>query len=602
MRRYLLLGILGGLVVLVSFVAVLALILQSIPQDRDAETASAHSDQGIALMRQHLYHAAIEEFEAATRQSPNALDPWVGLAAVYIRLGNAPKALEGAGKAVGLAEDSPDVQLVFGRAQWLARNFSDAEKAALKVEELQPANPHAAELLLHIYFDRNDDAKFQEVLNRLETPNRAIQDLAIQFAIRRGEFRRAYELWNSFERRTLDTDILRAELALKREPGQTEIYLPLVRNLIRVGRSDDALAAADASGGTVPLHLEIAKAWWLAGNNESALRAYRRASEGRTHKMSAEVALAAITGELSHWREAFKAEWFEKDYFVLAQLEDLLKTSDPLQKALIYRYAGLYDKQLFNDAAREARTALDAEPENFEALMTLGTAYARVDRIEDALRYIQQAADRFPDRAEVWSRLGQYELQKGDVDSAEASLAKAVRMEPSNASYLYNYAWLLDQSDRKAEAVPYYERAIAQSSLSFEALNNLALIEAAAGNRDRGLSLLTRAVLSNPENEIAYFNRGNYYADLRSWKNALTDYARASELNPLNALAYVESARIHMELERVDIALEELSAALDIDPRVPDGYVLLSAAYAQQGKKVEAAAALNESKRIRELH
>ena len=601
MRRFLLLGIfVGGLAALVSFAVLVAIVFQSIPA-ADSEAATAHSDQGMALMRQHLYHAAIAEFEAAIRQQPESLDPWVGLAAVYIRLGNGPKALEGAGKAVSIAEDSADVQLVFGRAQWLARNFADAEKAALKAEDLEPSHPHTGELLLRIYFDRNDDVKFREVLDRTDNPNRAIQDLAVQFAIRRGEFRRAYELWNSFERGKLDTEIFRMQLTLKREPNRTEIYVPLVRDLLRVGRSADAIAAVGGYHGSPPLDLELGKAYWLAGNSEASVRAYTRASAGNTHKMSAEVALATITGNSRHWTEAFRAEWFEKDYFVLAQLEELLKVSPALEKALIYRYAGLYDAELFNNAAREALAALDAQPENFEALMTLGTAYARVGRIDDAIRYVQQAADRNPDRAEVWSRLGQFTLQKGDLEAAETAFAKAVRLEPSNASYLYNYAWLLDQSEREIESIPYYERAIAASSLSFEAMNNLALIEATAGRRDRGLSLLNRAVASNPENEIAYLNRGNYYADLRSWHSALADYARVRELNPANALAYVESARVHMELGRVDIAVEELAAALDVDPRVPEGYVLLASAYTKQGKKTEAAAALNESKRIKEV-
>src|SRR5688572_18440852 len=92
-----------------------------------------------------------------------------------------------------VARDSADVQLIFGRAHWLARNLNDAEGAALKVDELDPSNQHAAELLLRIYFERNDADRFQEVLDRAENPSPAIQDLAVQFAIRKGEFRRAYE-------------------------------------------------------------------------------------------------------------------------------------------------------------------------------------------------------------------------------------------------------------------------------------------------------------------------------------------------------------------------------------------------------------------------
>jgi tetratricopeptide (TPR) repeat protein len=551
-------------------------------------------------MQEHLYHAAIEEFEEAIRRRPNALDPWVGLAAVHVRMGNAAKAVEGAAKAVKIAENSVDVQLILGRAHWLARNLNDAEQAALKVEALDPSNLHAAELLAHIYFDRNDQSKLQEVLDRTRNPNLAMQNLAVQFEVRRGEFLRAYELRNLFDRRNLESEILRAQLALKREPNRFDLYPALIRNLNRMARSGEAIAAGRQYRGPVDLDLEMGKAHWLAGNANEAVQAYSRAAAGSAHKLSAEIALAAITNDRRHWVEAFRAEWIEKDYFVLAQLNDLLKTAAPLQKALIYRYAALYDSELFNKAASEALEALKSDSENFEALMTLGTAYSRLGQIEDAARYVQQGADRHPERAEVWARLGQLALQKGDSSTAESHFARAVRLEPANPSYLYNYGWLLDQLERDADAVPYYERAIQVSSLSFEAMNNLALIEAANGRRDRALALLDRAVRSNPDNETAYLNRGNYYASLRSWQSALADYGRAREINPGNAVAFVESARVHIELGRADIAIDELSAALDVEPGVADGYDLLSMAYTKQGRDKEAAAALDEAKRLKE--
>ena len=62
----------------------------------------------------------------------------------------------------------------------------------------------------------------------------------------------------------------------------------------------------------------------------------------------------------------------------------------------------------------------------------------------------------------------------------------------------------------------------------------------------------------------------------------------------------MESARVHIELKREDIAIEELHAALDVDPRVHEAYVLLAAAYEKQGRKTEAAAALNEAKRLKD--
>ena len=214
-KRYYLLGIFALFFVVLSGVF-LGLLMRSSSSDAGDIAAYEHSHQGVEFMEQHLYHAAIDEFEAAIQKSPSALDPWVGLSAIYIRLGDAPKALERAGKAAALAKNSVDVQLLVGRAHWLARNFKDAEGAALKVDAMDPSNVHAAELLLRIYIERGDDKKFHEVLDKIETPTPSIQELAVQFAVRQGKFRRAYALRNEFDRMALESATMRLELALKR--------------------------------------------------------------------------------------------------------------------------------------------------------------------------------------------------------------------------------------------------------------------------------------------------------------------------------------------------------------------------------------------------
>jgi predicted Zn-dependent protease len=112
--------------------------------------------------------------------------------------------------------------------------------------------------------------------------------------------------------------------------------------------------------------------------------------------------------------------------------------------------------------------------------------------------------------------------------------------------------------------------------------------------------LLNKAVVSNPENEGTFINRGNYYASAHRWAEALADYAQALNLNPGSVVAGVESARVHLELGRADIAIEELDAALDANPQDPEAYTLLSSAYEKTGLKTEAAAALDEASRLKD--
>jgi tetratricopeptide (TPR) repeat protein len=597
-RFFLIAGVLGAVSFIVLVVALASWSSSVSSDDGNRAAASDHAEKGAAYLKRHLYSAAIREFEAASKRSPGALDPWLGLAAVYIRLGDGQRALEGAAKAVNIARDSAGVQLVFGRANWLVRNFDDAEKAGLKARELERSNLQAAELLLNVYAERKEESKFEDLLESIQEPSRPIQDLAIQYAIRRSQFRRAYDLQTRYQRRKLEGDVLRAQLALQRSPDQQDLYPALIRNLVALGRARDAVAAGRNYKGRTPVDLELGKAHWLAGNRSEAIRAFERASAGVHHKLPAEAALFAITGEANHWREAFRAELLVKDYFVLGLLEEALPKAGPLEKTFIYRYAGLFETELFSESARHALEVLNSDSVQFDALMSLGTAYLRLGRADDAVRYVSLAGEKFPEHAEVWARLGQLELAKGDVAGAQPGLEKAVRLAPGNASYLYNYGWLLDQLDQDAEATPYYERAIAASSLSFEAMNNLALIEAAAGRPDRALALLDRAAASNPENDAAFMNRGSYHASRRAWTEALADFSRAAELNPANGYARVEAARTHMELGRVALAVEDLNQALDSNPHLAEAYRLLASAYKKEGRENESAAALEEAKRI----
>lgn len=594
--------LIAGVLAVVSVIALLAALASwsgSVSSD-DGNRAAAgdHAEKGAAYLKRHLYSAAIREFEAASKRSPGALDPWLGLAAAYIRLGDGQRALDGAAKAVNIARDSAGVQLVFGRANWLLRNFDDAEKAGLKARELERSNLQAAELLLNVYAERKEESKFEDLLESILEPSPPIQDIAIQYAIRRSQFRRAYDLQARYQRRKLQGDVLRAELALQRSPDEQATYPALIRNLVALGRARDAIAVGRDYKGRTPVDLELGKAHWLAGNRNEAIRAFERASAGAHNKLAAEAALFAITAETSHWREAFRAELLVKDYFVLAMLDEALPKASPLEKTFIYRYAGLFETELFSESAKQAMEVLNSDPVQFDALMSLGTAYLRLGRVDDAVRYVSLGGEKFPDRAEVWARLGQLALAKGDVAGAQPNLEKAVRLAPGNASYLYNYGWLLDQLGRDDEAIPYYERAIAASSLSFEAMNNLALIEADAGRPDRALTLLDRAAASNPENDAAFMNRGSYHASRRAWTEALADYARASELNPGNGYARVEAARTHMELGRVGLAVEDLNQALEANPHLAEAYHLLASAYKKQGREDESAAALEEAKRI----
>src|SRR6266705_1050760 len=455
----------------------------------------AHSYLGAAYLKLHLYKAAIEEFEEAIKERPRGSDAWITL----------------------------------GRAQWLQRNLDEAEKAALKAREIDPGNAAATDLVLHIYFDFDQPSKFQAELDRARTTTKPIKDLAVRFFLRQGQFARAYDAQIRYERNAVERAILENQLALEREPSRTDLVPELVKNLVKVSRFEGAIDAARKYKGAAVSDLEIGKAYWMLGRKDDAIQAYRRSSAARVHKLSAEVSLAAITGDTKHWQEAYRAERVETDYFILARLEDLLPKAEPLVRAFIYRYAAIYDGSFYNRAAEEALKVLNDDSHNFDALMTIGTAYKRLTRIDDARRYIELARDLYPKSGEPPSRLASLALasEPKDPRTILGFMETAVKLEPDHAGYVYNLAWLYDQLGQTSKAAELYQRAIKQSPLTFEAMNNLALIYSNSGQADRALPLLEQAMRTDPENEAVYANAANFYVHQHAWKQALENYDRA---------------------------------------------------------------------------
>src|SRR5215469_15209278 len=87
--------------------------LRDIPDSRKAG-AEAHSYLGAAYLKLHLYKAAIQEFQVASRQTSRICDPWIGLASSYIQLGDLEKAVDSAKRATEIEKRSSDAWIALG--------------------------------------------------------------------------------------------------------------------------------------------------------------------------------------------------------------------------------------------------------------------------------------------------------------------------------------------------------------------------------------------------------------------------------------------------------------------------------------------------------
>ena len=86
--------------------------------------------------------------------------------------------------------------------------------------------------------------------------------------------------------------------------------------------------------------------------------------------------------------------------------------------------------------------------------------------------------------------------------------------------------------------------------------------------------IFNRAIELDPNDALAYFNRGNAYADQEEYARAMEDFNRAIELDPNDALAYYNRGVTYADQGEYDRAMEDCNRAIEINPEHARFYLL----------------------------
>jgi tetratricopeptide (TPR) repeat protein len=238
----------------------------------------------------------------------------------------------------------------------------------------------------------------------------------------------------------------------------------------------------------------------------------------------------------------------------------------------------------------------------------LGTYWALIgqDGFARAIEYQQRALEQVEEgevsfRTKLLNMLGSYQIADGQSEAACATFKAIIDEDPTDASALNNYAYILGaQLDEPAEALSYAERAIALNPDSLDVLDTIVVLHAMLGDHAKSMVARLRLYALYPENpEIALQISRAYVGDLEDPQRGL-DFAKlASKITPKNpavmdalgwayyqsgeqsrgeellrasiksrpsSLAHLHMAQVLIEQGRDDKARAHLQAGLDLSP------------------------------------
>ncbi len=485
---------------------------------RALEVAPRHAEAGFRLAgflsQIGARDEAVAQLELLTRQRPEYLPAWRGLAEIATaerRFADAELHLR---RIAAVDPDDYEARLLQARA-WLAQG--ETARAIAELERFGrdfPGLGMEKHQLALAYLQRGDGARAKEALREVVTRNPDNADalhLLAQLHLRGGAAGSAFDLLRSLvDRRPaylpaylLLVDAARAagrlsetvpalERGVAFVPRLADLRQLLGRTQLELARPDEARATFEAVLRLAPGHAEAIAARvevdLLAGNPAAALERAREEAERAPRSPAVRVALARVHRARADGAAAFTA---------LLEALAIDPGHAPAYSLLAETFAADGD-----DPGTDAR--VDELLERFRrhdlAVVVAGEYFASRGRIEQARSLYLHHLEGRPESGPVLNSLAA--LQYGGFSDLGGALATALRARqaaPASPAVADTLGWLLFLHARYDEALPLLAEAVAKLGHVPEVNFHWGMIQSRTGNLAAARAAL-RAAISVPGN------------------------------------------------------------------------------------------------------
>lgn len=318
------------------------------------------------------------------------------------------------------------------------------------------------------------------------------------------------------------------------------------------------------------------------------------------------LALAGIAGAAYGQKSDYQAKgdvaFANQDYKTAITDYTIAIDSSKIDKSVlsvIYFYRGESYKNTnqIEPAIKDYSSAIKINPKYREAYWSRAIVYGAAQKIRESINDYKKALALIPsednvNQAILYCNIAANEAMIGQTDSALMHDSTSIKINPQYAR-AYNLRGHIYASINKfPEAITYYTRAIDNykdddaKMVSYwytdlaDAKNNSQQLKDAINDYSLALKL-------DPDNGIAYWNRGGAYNRHQDYELAANDYSKAmnyykDDKENLSKL-YLDRASNELAQSQLSAAIKDDSTAIALDPNNRSAHFDLADAYTQNG-------------------
>ena len=209
---------------------------------------------------------------------------------------------------------------------------------------------------------------------------------------------------------------------------------------------------------------------------------------------------------------------------------------------------------------------LESQPDNFDALQLLGVLASQTKNYEASVALIAKAIAINPGQATVHSNLGFALKSLGRYAESVDSYLNAIKLKPDLADAHLHCGLAYLGLGQPLQAIDSFDQVIALRIADAQAYCNRGVALAKLGRFEEAIASYQTALSFKPDFPEAHFNWGNALQSLRRYAMAIATYDQAIALRADYADAYTNRGNALKELDRFTEAIESYASAIAAKP------------------------------------
>ena len=223
-----------------------------------------------------------------------------------------------------------------------------------------------------------------------------------------------------------------------------------------------------------------------------------------------------------------------------------------------------------------------------EQIIQKAIKYHSQGNIQEAAKYYQLFVDQGFKDHRVFSNYGIILKEFGNLQEAEITMRKAIKLKPGFADAYSNLGSILSDLGKLGESEKYYRKAIKLKPDFADAHANFGKILKDLGSLKEAESFTRKAIELKPDFAMAYSNLGNILNDIDNPKEAEKYYRKAIELKPDFADAHYNLGQILKEIGKLKEAKIYICNSIKVNPNCAQAHQALSNIYSLENNYSEA--------------